>query len=615
MATTFPAFGTGIQGEESCQLSTPERVGSFGILGPPVSCASLGPAMTTMPIWDDLYDDLSHDAAQNTMLAPGLQNGYSHPEGDVSSHLETTAHFLGGSKMHSIVRSSEPDRQRNSRGRSKIDHSTKKQLLCSFQNNPYPSGEEVMTLAKALHLPAKTIQTWFNNHRTRNQPSQSRTAASEDSVSASGTTPVTQANIISLQQHIGSNQDDENVSMLSRFMESPLDQDPELMALYSHADIATNSSSIPMFDVEYVNTKFSSQNVCQSPESASGGEASTSSVRSWNSACSATSRNRRRGRRRHLKTRSIAPTRQHMELTELTKNTPPYVVSSTATICKYRCTFCASKFGTRYSWLRHEQGVHASTKVYVCKFDLSEAVTQALDDDVYLPLVSSALECHNKPLDQRVFNRPDHLAQHIRRTHLINHKDGRSDAWIRGIVARSQQSLSIPTDHPSLKCGFCAETMSTLDCRMSHVGDHFANDTHLSNWWLGRKAIQVDFSKRSRQWIWSCAHLAGPRDAFWASSPGQSTCLYCAMTFAESDDWASRFLHLQQAHRYRCAEQCAHSSRSTFSQHLKDIHCFDGLPYIYSPFANVCHDRFSPFVRLYEKTQRISEEANTMNNL
>jgi hypothetical protein len=260
---------------------------------------------------------------------------------------------------------------------------------------------------------------------------------------------------------------------ISIFLDSPLSEYP--------VDINVIKESADSGQAETLTNRFSPYNRgsranSDNSGSSSAGSAVSSGQRSIQSAISNISRSSRRGRRRYAQGNAVV------------KAMP---------VRPYFCTFCPQEFSEKWSWSRHEESVHVPRTTWVCT-----PHGHTGQDCLYCnawPLTTSEenkgqlqahlakhryAECRQKPIDERLFMRRDHLVQHIKQFHLgeehgntlsTNHLDN----WASKMAPLPQGSIL-------LHCGFCGKDCADWEDRIRHLAWHFKGETHKTEWWLER---------------------------------------------------------------------------------------------------------------------------------
>ncbi|PWY84804.1 hypothetical protein BO70DRAFT_361204 [Aspergillus heteromorphus CBS 117.55] len=150
----------------------------------------------------------------------------------------------------------------------------------------------------------------------------------------------------------------------------------------------------------------------------------------------------------------------------------------------YQCTFCADTFATKYDWQRHEKALHLPVDRWHCapqggyidgEGDGDGIRTCAFcqipnPDDDHLEKAHDYSTCRDKPPEQRVFTRKDHLRQHLKLTHQVDGHLSGMDAW------------RTTRDRIVSRCGFCDTSFQTWSERVEHVADHFKQGADMIQW-------------------------------------------------------------------------------------------------------------------------------------
>ena len=146
-----------------------------------------------------------------------------------------------------------------------------------------------------------------------------------------------------------------------------------------------------------------------------------------------------------------------------------------------QCTICTEDFKTKHDWQRHEKSLHLPIEQWVCTLHGSQALK--LDTGLMCcvfcgePEPNGAhLETHNyqpcreRTLEERTFNRKDHLNQHLQLVHNV-----KFDKW-------SMSSWRVPTSNIKSRCGFCGINMDTWENRVDHLAGHFKQGLTMASW-------------------------------------------------------------------------------------------------------------------------------------
>ncbi|OIW22976.1 hypothetical protein CONLIGDRAFT_586329, partial [Coniochaeta ligniaria NRRL 30616] len=147
----------------------------------------------------------------------------------------------------------------------------------------------------------------------------------------------------------------------------------------------------------------------------------------------------------------------------------------------YQCTFCTDTFKSRYDWTRHEGALHLTLEQWTCMpfgpryHDAGQVYPRCSLCDKPDPS-NAHVESHRvsgcsaKPLSARVFQRKDHLCQHLRLCHGV-------DKMLPSMSAWKVKVLRITS-----RCGFCGETFSLWSDRNDHLADHFRRGAVMEDW-------------------------------------------------------------------------------------------------------------------------------------
>ncbi|KAK7419217.1 hypothetical protein QQZ08_010929 [Neonectria magnoliae] len=145
----------------------------------------------------------------------------------------------------------------------------------------------------------------------------------------------------------------------------------------------------------------------------------------------------------------------------------------------FQCTFCCDSFKSKYDWSRHEKSLHLSLEGWVC----TPRGGTVLSPDTgrshcaycnVLDPTSEHLETHNYSLCQtgaqpHVFNRKDHLVQHLRLAHQLETLPVIDDWKVEAPPMVS-------------RCGFCNAMMDTWQDRVDHLAQHFREGKTMDDW-------------------------------------------------------------------------------------------------------------------------------------
>ncbi|KAF2844788.1 hypothetical protein T440DRAFT_301482 [Plenodomus tracheiphilus IPT5] len=421
--------------------------------------------------------------------------------------------------------------------RTRITPRVKARLEAYFGSNPYPSKADLTLLAERLNLPFQATRTWFNNARSRKDPS----------LFQSHIVPPTMEDI-TVEPYVGtgsSSLDYDTVEGLSRtpsrtslerYLAAPLAEEAITANALStfieptiHAHLQMKEALLSGFSNVPLVTKhpYETQSVVGSECSVG----SSSSMRSCASFVSVDARGPRRGRKRWVRGQNMLPPdpkpareetpslknldcatdgntqlERHVQeyrgllklpVTGLEKAWPsqhsqeqsmgPDTMLPGPAPQRYFCTWqgCEQTFHHRFDWSRHEQAVHYAQYSWVCCLDFSNF--QQLFSCYYSDKFCGASHFHLKSSDfvtcasrdeeARAFFRKDQLNQHIRSAHVRNPPKS-----VLRDLAQCWRKDNPNFDRSTLVCGFCGQYTDTWEQRQEHVGDHMKNGVLQSSW-------------------------------------------------------------------------------------------------------------------------------------
>ena len=411
----------------------------------------------------------------------------------------------------SLAKSLSPQTTDSISHRGRIPSEAKAVLEQHFEQNAYPTKEEVEQLANKLGLKSKTVKNWFGNTRQRRPcsgkspgrswysvknpindliatveptegPNEGSVAVARDSQGNPIPTQLTSQSLDNASLSSGA-------SSIERFEKEPLEDGPVTLETIERA-APTYKTFLALNNPEELaqtyNPRPSGPRSVASSTGESTGASSTSGASglSSSSAKSATSLGRapRRGRRRYRHNPyGTKPGKDDA------KSDPLQDVQGGKTT-KYHCTWCFARFARPYEWKRHQETLHVPRQVWVC-------TPGAKKDDLQPPQVcpycmklypdEQHLQEHNyytcakKSTSKRTFARKDHLFQHIRQVHL-KHAD---EEQLNPFSEWKGEAEQVPPESRALWCGFCRRYHSSWEKRVKDVARHFGEGEDLSTWW------------------------------------------------------------------------------------------------------------------------------------
>ncbi|RBQ77287.1 hypothetical protein FVER14953_06579 [Fusarium verticillioides] len=325
-----------------------------------------------------------------------------------------------------------------------------KNWLATHQNHPYPREPERRMLQEETGLTKTQISNWLANARRRGK------IPSSASSPRHGDTP---AMDIPPRPGTPAVRNTSDMDPLQRWVDSPPEDEPAAVTAIARAVASVrpqSGSSSPY-------TRLS-----RTPSVRSVGTSRSSSISSVNSHTSRSSlglnelfsRGSSRRRRRAYKEerRSLAAPRK-----------------------AFQCTFCTETFRAKHDWSRHENSLHLPLERWVCspegprgqKADSPEIrcvfCGHVDPDDAHIETHNYSA-CKNRPVQERTFNRKDHLNQHLKLVHNAKFAEWPMRQW----------KAPPPAIHS--RCGFCNLVMETWIDRVHHLADHFKTGKTMADW-------------------------------------------------------------------------------------------------------------------------------------
>lgn len=326
-----------------------------------------------------------------------------------------------------------------------------KRWFDTHEDNPYPSKEDKIALEKETGFSQSRISTWFANaRRRRKQWSQPINRP---------TSPRPGSSLTPMERWEASPPDQEPVpeSVISNaYLPSPKDQEfsPNLVEMASAPDTLQSDGG----------TSYSA--------SVSGIDSSMSS----NS--SAWSRRSSLGAGTDLPRRSRSRHRAHRGKAEATD--------------RYQCTFCLKPFKKKHDWVRHEKSVHYPHDLWICTPNLDLLRQEMAVGPAECPWcrfqnpneahweMHDFQSCADKPVQNRLFTRRDHLLQHLRKFHGCEKPITGMETWRHAEMANFQS-----------RCGFCDLFFRSWSERADHLATHFKAGLRMSVW-TGARGLGIE---------------------------------------------------------------------------------------------------------------------------
>ncbi|WZH43079.1 Monocarboxylate transporter [Fusarium acuminatum] len=325
-----------------------------------------------------------------------------------------------------------------------------KNWLATHQNHPYPREPERRMLQEETGLTKTQISNWLANARRRGKiPSSASSPRHSD----------TKAMDIPPRPGTPAVRNTSDMDPLQRWVDSPPEDEPAAVTAIARAVASVKPSS---------GSTSPYTRLSRTPSVRSVGTSRSSSISSVNSHTSRSSfglnelfsRGSSRRRRRAYKEekRSLATPRK-----------------------AFQCTFCTETFRAKHDWQRHENSLHLPLERWVCspdgphgqKTDSSEILCvfcgHADPDDAHIESHNYSA-CKNRPVQERTFNRKDHLNQHLKLVHNAKFAEWPMRQW------------KAPPPAIRSRCGFCNLVLETWIDRVHHLADHFKTGKTMADW-------------------------------------------------------------------------------------------------------------------------------------
>ncbi|KAJ3537640.1 hypothetical protein NM208_g6228 [Fusarium decemcellulare] len=308
------------------------------------------------------------------------------------------------------------------------------------------------------------VSNWLANARRRSKNSVSRTASPQQ---IDQTRPIT---IPPRPPTPVVRNDAALLNPLERWVESPPEHEPASATAIARA-VASNSSF-----VEDSTSQHSLDGYGYPYETPSVGSVDTS-LSSGGSFSSANSYGSQRSNNAFEPLRHARSRRRKRAFKRNGLKTPLSTAGKT-----FQCTFCTETFGRKYDWQRHENSLHLPLERWICAPNgprSPDPTNNNLESCVFCGLVNPSDEhvndhqysaCQERSVEQRTFNRKDHLRQHLRLFHDVSYSDWCMRHW------------RVPTPDIRSRCGFCNLSMTTWEKRADHLANHFKLGKTMADW-------------------------------------------------------------------------------------------------------------------------------------
>ncbi|KAG8356554.1 hypothetical protein FVEN_g5701 [Fusarium venenatum] len=309
-----------------------------------------------------------------------------------------------------------------------------RQWFNAHSDHPYPDDATKEAFRRLTGLSKTQLSNWFANARRRYESTTSSVQAPKS---------------IDIPKRPGTPQpQQEAFNPMQRWIDSPPDDEPAPISAIVRAMAESSSNPFPLNDA-------CGPTLYQSSMSSAGTPGQSSSSSAW-SGGSSTHQGLTRHRVRRRKRAKGKP--------QPSKPTP------------FECTFCTERFHKKYDWQRHEKSIHLGLERWLCRAETSESLHPESGKPCCIFCSQEEpgqehIQDHN-PLScqERIFNRKDHLRQHLRLVHRADFVPWSMDSW--------KDTIS----EVSSRCGFCGISFSTWQARSEHIAEHFKMGQTMAAW-------------------------------------------------------------------------------------------------------------------------------------
>lgn len=341
--------------------------------------------------------------------------------------------------------------------------------LAEHADDPYPTGEDNLYLMEKTGLSKTQIRNWLANSRKRKRYLRSPASSDMQSHESSARSSLDSLSWTPLERWQNSPPEDEPASLSDVYqalVDRPSDYEGgsnPAASFPSEGYGHRKSSSISSFSDLSMTRAASARSSDSNYSSAS--DLSLSGLFTDHLSITPHQRPRSRSRHRHLKRRSF-------------KKKPVEEKDKSKKQRLFRCTFCTQTFATKYDWQRHEKSIHLNLDQWVCAPHGSTTAINGITICVFCSTPDPDTDhieshdysiCQSKRPQDRMFNRKDHLAQHLKLTHSTELQPHMDD-W------------SISTQEVRSRCGFCSAVFSTWKERNDHLATHFKAGCDMFQW-------------------------------------------------------------------------------------------------------------------------------------
>lgn len=352
--------------------------------------------------------------------------------------------------------------------------------LTNHSQHPFASEEEKELLHRQTGLSKMQISNWLANARRRGKIQQSLTTSSSDLASTDA---------VDIPRRPGTPACE--VDPLRRWVDSPPEYEPASASAIVDAMAACSDTS-PGTLVGATRNVFSPRGSgTRSPYNLHTSNDGSGTPHSRASSASSMATSQSSGGSVYSydskdlsgPLKSLATSHQRRKKRAAQKQKQAHTRTSLLTpLNTFQCTFCTETFRTRHNWQRHEKSLHLALEQWVCcpngprEMDSNQVSRcvfcgEADPDDIHL-VAHNYSDCQGRKPSERLFNRKDHLGQHLRLVHNVKTKDLQAPL--------SQWKTAAPGIRS--RCGFCGIFLETWASRVDHLADHFKSGNTMADW-------------------------------------------------------------------------------------------------------------------------------------
>ncbi|RMJ14881.1 hypothetical protein CDV36_005447 [Fusarium kuroshium] len=336
-----------------------------------------------------------------------------------------------------------------------------RQWVSTHSDHPFPSDHEKEILQNRTGLSKTQILNWLANARRRGKiqarhPGSPHSPSSTQAIDIPGRKPTP-----------APGERNRWMDPLARWVDSPPESEPATATAIARAVASCGSDDLS--DTHYQTGHGHWLSRASSTSSIGTSQSSDNSAYSQHSRDSMTSfRSSSRSSRRR---RHNAASKRADKRTSLARS-----------LNTYQCTFCTETFTTKHTWQRHEKSLHLPIERWACAPNGPRIMddngvprcafcSQTSPDDAHFQDHNYST-CSGRPLQDRSFNRKDHLTQHLRLVHNVKPEQ----------LGCPLNQWKLPMPRIRSVCGFCGLKMDTWEFRADHLADHFKMGSTMADW-------------------------------------------------------------------------------------------------------------------------------------